>query len=112
MKSLNKILSEEIFVFTPTGELKSLPTNATSLDFAFSIHTEIGLKTRGVKVNGKLVPLNHKLQSGDRVEILTSDKTKPNVRWLDYATTSKARKIIKSSLNDEKKRISRRGKKF
>ena len=97
------LISEEVFVFTPTGELKSLPIDATSLDFAFSIHTEIGLKTRGVKVNGKLVPLNFKLQSGDRVEILTSEKTKPNVRWLDYATTSKAKKIIKSSLNDERK---------
>ena len=66
------LYSEEIFVFTPAGELKSLPKNATSLDFAFSIHTQVGLKTRGVKVNGKLVPLNYKLQSGDRVEILTS----------------------------------------
>ena len=76
----------------PREIYKSLPTNATSLDFAFSIHTEIGLKTRGVKVNGKLVPLNHKLQSGDRVEILTSDKTKPNASWLDYATTAMAAK--------------------
>ena len=104
------LISEEVFVFTPTGELKSLPIGATSLDFAFSIHTEIGLKTRGVKVNGKLVPLNFKLQSGDRVEILTSEKTKPNVRWLDYATTSKARKIIKSSLNDERKKLAEEGK--
>ena len=104
------LYSEEIFVFTPTGELKSLPKNASSLDFAFSIHTEIGLKTRGVKVNGKLVPLNYKLQSGDRIEILTSEKTKPNVRWLDYITTSKARKIIKSSLNDERKKLAEEGK--
>ena len=104
------LYSEEIFVFTPTGELKSLPTNATSLDFAFSIHTEIGLKTRGVKVNGKLVPLNHKLQSGDRVEILTSDKTKPNANWLDYANTARAKNKIKSSLNDEKKKLAEEGK--
>ena len=104
------LYSEEIFVFTPTGELKSLPKNATSLDFAFSIHTEIGLKTRGVKVNGKLVPLNHKLQSGDRVEILTSDKTKPNANWLDYANTARAKNKIKSSLNDEKKKLAEEGK--
>lgn len=104
------LYSEEIFVFTPTGELKSLPKNATSLDFAFSIHTEIGLKTRGVKVNGKLVPLNSKLKSGDRVEILTSDKTKANANWLDYANTARAKNKIKSSLNDEKKKLAEEGK--
>jgi GTP pyrophosphokinase len=104
------LYSEEIFVFTPTGELKSLPKNATSLDFAFSIHTEIGLKTRGVKVNGKLVPLNYKLQSGDRVEILTSEKTKPNANWLDYANTPRAKNKIKSSLNEEKKKLAEEGK--
>ena len=103
------LYSEEIFVFTPAGELKSLPKNATSLDFAFSIHTEIGLKTRGVKVNGKLVPLNSKLKSGDRVEILTSDKTKPNANWLDYANTARAKNKIKSSLNDEKKKLAEEG---
>jgi len=104
------LYSEEIFVFTPTGELKSLPKNATSLDFAFSIHTEIGLKTRGVKVNGKLVPLNSKLKSGDRVEILTSDKTKANANWLDYANTARAKNKIKSSLNEEKKKLAEEGK--
>jgi len=104
------LYSEEIFVFTPTGELKSLPKNATSLDFAFSIHTEIGLKTRGVKVNGKLVPLNYKLQSGDRVEILTSEKSKPNANWLDYANTARAKNKIKSSLNEEKKKLAEEGK--
>ena len=104
------LYSEEIFVFTPIGELKSLPKNATSLDFAFSIHTEIGLKTRGVKVNGKLVPLNYKLQSGDRVEILTSEKTKPNANWLDYANTARAKNKIKSSLNEEKKKLAEEGK--
>ena len=104
------LYSEEIFVFTPAGELKSLPKNATSLDFAFSIHTEIGLKTRGVKVNGKLVPLNSKLKSGDRVEILTSDKTKPNANWLDYANTARAKNKIKSSLNEEKKKLAEEGK--
>ena len=104
------LYSDEIFVFTPAGELKSLPKNATSLDFAFSIHTEIGLKTRGVKVNGKLVPLNHKLQSGDRVEILTSEKTKPSSNWLDYAITPRAKSKIKANLNEEKKKLAEEGK--
>ena len=79
------LYSKEIFVFTPTGDLKSLPKGATPLDFAFAIHTEIGIKTRGAKVNGKLVPLNKELSSGDRVEILTSDKIKPSANWLDLS---------------------------
>jgi len=68
------LYSKEIFVFSPKGDLKSLPKGATPLDFAFSIHTEVGMKTRGAKVNGKLMPLSHELQSGDRVEIMTSEK--------------------------------------
>ena len=82
------LYSKEIFVFTPRGDLKSLPKGATPLDFAFSIHTEVGMKTRGAKVNGKLVPLSHELKSGDRVDILTSESAKPNPNWLDYATNS------------------------
>src|SRR5690606_4220389 len=97
------LYSKEIYVFTPKGTLKSLPKGATPLDFAFNIHTEIGMKTRGAKVNGKLVPLSHELQSGDQVEILTSENIKPNSNWLDYATTARARSKIKSSLKDEKK---------
>ena len=93
------LYSKEIFVFTPSGDLKSLPKGATPLDFAFAIHTEIGLKTRGAKVNGKLVPLSRKLSSGDRVEILTSEKIKPNSNWLDYATTARAKSKIKATLN-------------
>tara|TARA_B100000029_G_scaffold512370_1_gene608826 strand:+ start:843 stop:3056 length:2214 start_codon:yes stop_codon:yes gene_type:complete len=104
------LYAKEIFVFTPQGELKSLPVDATPLDFAFSIHTEIGLKTRGAKVNGKLVPLNKKLKSGDRIEILTSDKIKPSSNWLDYATTAKAKSKIKSTLNAEKKTLAKEGK--
>lgn len=104
------LYSKEIFVFTPTGDLKSLPKGATPLDFAFAIHTEIGLKTRGAKVNGKLVPLNRKLSSGDRVEILTSEKIKPNANWLDYATTARAKTKIKSTLNEEKKLLADEGK--
>ena len=104
------LYAKEIFVFTPQGELKSLPVDATPLDFAFAIHTEVGLKTRGAKVNGKLVPLSKKLKSGDRVEILTSDKIRPSSNWMDYATTAKARSKIKSTLNAEKKVLAREGK--
>src|SRR5690606_1799555 len=99
------LYSHEIFVFTPKGELKSLPKGATSLDFAFNIHTEVGMKTRGAKVNGKLVPLSHELKNGDQVEILTSDNAKPNTNWLDYATTAKARAKIKSALKEDRKII-------
>ncbi|MBE9490981.1 MAG: bifunctional (p)ppGpp synthetase/guanosine-3',5'-bis(diphosphate) 3'-pyrophosphohydrolase [Bacteroidetes bacterium] len=104
------LYSKEIFVFTPKGDLKSLPKGATPLDFAFSIHTQVGMKTRGAKVNGKLVPLSHPLQSGDQVDILTSDSAKPNTNWLDYATTARARSKIKSSLNEETKEIAAEGK--
>tara|TARA_R110002020_G_scaffold203146_4_gene406546 strand:- start:42446 stop:44653 length:2208 start_codon:yes stop_codon:yes gene_type:complete len=104
------LYSKEIFVFTPKGELKSLPKGATPLDFAFNIHTEVGMKTRGAKVNGKLVPLNTTLHSGDQVEVITSDQAKPNQSWLDYATTARARAKIKSSLREEKKTIALDGK--
>ena len=104
------LYSKEIFVFTPKGDLKSLPKGATPLDFAFSIHTEVGMRTRGAKVNGKLVPLSHTLESGDQVDILTSNNAKPNANWLDYATTAKARSKIKSSLKEETKEIAIQGK--
>ncbi len=104
------LYSKEIFVFTPQGDLKSLPKGATPLDFAFGIHTEVGMRTRGAKVNGKLVPLNHVLKSGDQVEIVTSDNAKPNSNWLDYATTARALSKIKSSLKAEKKEIAEDGK--
>jgi len=104
------LYSKEIFVFTPNGELKSLPKGATPLDFAFNIHTEIGMRTRGAKVNGKLVPLNTTLNSGDQVEIITSEQAKPNQNWLDYATTARARAKIKSSLREEKKSVAEDGK--
>ncbi|MFV8838199.1 RelA/SpoT family protein [Salinimicrobium soli] len=104
------LYSKEIFVFTPQGDLKSLPKGATPMDFAFSIHTEIGLRTRGARVNGKLVPLSTELKSGDQVEIITSEKAKPNSNWLDYATTARARAKIKSSLKEEKKNIAEEGK--
>ena len=104
------LYSKEIFVFSPKGDLKSLPKGATPLDFAFSIHTEVGMKTRGTKVNGKLVPLSHELQSGDRVEILTTENAKPNSNWLDYATTARARSKIKSALKADTKIIAEEGK--
>jgi GTP pyrophosphokinase len=104
------LYSKEIFVFSPKGEVKSLPKGASPLDFAYSIHTEIGTKTRGAKVNGKLVPLSHELKSGDRVEILTSENAKPNANWLDYATTARARSKIKSFLNADKKEMAEEGK--
>lgn len=102
--------SEEIFVFTPKGDLKSIKSGSTALDFAFNVHTDIGTKTRGARVNGKLVPLSHVLESGDQVEIMTSKNIKPSVNWLDFVVTSKAKSKIKSSLNSEKKRISIEGK--
>jgi len=104
------LYSKEIFVFTPNGELISLPKDATPLDFAFHIHTEIGLKTRGARVNQKLVPLSTKLNSGDTVEIITSEGVKPNSSWLNYCVTARATARIKSSLNAEKKRIAEDGK--
>ncbi|EZH71372.1 MFS transporter [Aquimarina atlantica] len=104
------LYAKEIFVFTPEGDLKSLPKGATALDFGFSVHTEVGLRTRGARVNGKLVPLSHELKSGDQVEIITSTKSKPSSSWLDYATTARARSKIKSALRDEKKQIAEDGK--
>lgn len=104
------LYAKEIYVFTPKGEIKSLPKGATSLDFAFSIHSEIGTKTRGTRVNGKLVPLNHVLNSGDQVEVITSANQKPNPHWLDYVTTARAKNKIKNVLNESTKRIAEEGK--
>jgi GTP diphosphokinase / guanosine-3',5'-bis(diphosphate) 3'-diphosphatase len=104
------LYAKEIFVFTPKGEIKSLPKGATSLDFAFSIHSEIGVKTRGTRVNGKLVPLNHELKSGDQIEIITSINQKPTSHWLDYVTTSRAKNKIRNVLNENTKKIAEDGK--
>ena len=104
------LYSKEIFVFTPKGEIKSLPTGATSLDFAFSIHSEVGIRTRGTRVNGRLVPLNHELKSGDQIEVITSQHQKPTVNWLDYVTTSRAKNKIKNVLNENTKKIAEEGK--
>jgi len=104
------LYTKEIFVFSPMGDLYSLPKGSTALDFAFNVHTEIGLHTRGTRVNGKLVSLSHQLKSGDQVEVITSDKVKPNSNWLDYATSGRAISKIKSSLKEEEKQIAKDGK--
>ena len=103
------LYSEEIFVFTPKGDLISLPKGSTGLDFAFNIHTEIGSKTRGIRVNQKLVPLSKELASGDQVEVITSNAAKPKANWLEYVVSSKARSNIKSSLNDQKRTTAKYG---
>lgn len=104
------LYSKEIYVFTPVGEIRSLPKGATALDFAFSIHTDIGIKTRGARVNGKLVPLSYVLNSGDQIEIITSANQKPTANWLDFVTTSRARNKIKNALNEDIKKIGEEGK--
>ena len=104
------LYAKEIFVFTPKGDLKSLPQGATALDFAFFIHSEIGKKTRGVRVNDRLVPLSKVLKSGDQIEVITSENIKPSSNWLDFVVTARARSIIKSSINEEKKTHAEEGK--
>jgi len=104
------LYAKEIFVFTPQGDLKSLPKGATALDFAFAIHTDLGLTTRGVKVNGKLKPLSHTLKSGDQVEVISSSTAKPNKSWIEITTTAKAKSKIKSALKVKEKQIAEEGK--
>ncbi|MEY4459286.1 MAG: hypothetical protein RIT38_491, partial [Bacteroidota bacterium] len=103
-------LAEEIYVYTPKGEVKMLPVNSSALDFAFYIHTAIGSKCIGAKVNHKLVPISHKLRSGDQIEIITSNKQKPTEDWLNNVVTAKAKNSIKDALREEKKIISEEGK--
>lgn len=104
------LFAEEIFVFSPKGDLVTLPNGATSLDFAFQIHTDLGKSCLGTKVNGKLVPLSHRLKSGDQIEIINSSKQTPKENWLDFVVTAKARNKIKNSLKQEKKQIANNGK--
>jgi GTP pyrophosphokinase len=104
------LFNEEIFVFTPKGELKTLPKGATALDFAFEIHTDIGAKCIGAKVNQKLVPINHVLKNGDQIEILTSAKQKPNEDWLRFVVSPKAKSKIKEVLKEDKKTVAEAGK--
>lgn len=104
------LFSEEVFVFTPRGELKTLPYGATALDFAFEIHSQVGSKCIGAKVNNKLVPINYVLKNGDQIEILTSQKQKPHEDWLRFAVTSKAKSRIKDVLKEDKKKVAEEGK--
>lgn len=104
------LYSKEVFVFTPKGEIKILPTNATALDFAFAVHSDLGMKCLGAKINGKLVPISYTLQNGDQVDILSSQNQKPKSDWLEFVVTSKAKSKIKSYLNSQKNQIVEEGK--
>ncbi len=106
----SNLFSEEVFVFTPNGDLKIFPNRSTALDFAFEIHTEIGARCLGAKVNQKLVPLNYMLKNGDQVEILTSNKQKPKEDWLRFVVSSKAKTKIKEALKEHKKTAAKEGK--
>ncbi len=104
------LFTEEVFAFTPKGELKTLPAGATALDFAYEIHSQIGSRCIGAKINNKLVPINHVLKNGDQVEILTSSKQKANEDWLRFVVSSKAKSHIKESIKEEKKKAAIDGK--
>lgn len=104
------LYSKEVFVFTPKGEIKILPTNATALDFAFSVHSDLGMKCLGAKINGKLVPISYVLQNGDQIDILSSQNQKPKSDWLEFVVTSKAKSKIKSFLNSQKNQLVEEGK--
>ena len=103
------LFSDEIYVFTPKGELRVLPNGSTILDFAYDIHTDIGDKCIGAKVNNRLVPLSYQLLNGDQLEIITSSKQKPNEEWLRFVISARAKQKIKSSLNEERKAIAQDG---
>lgn len=104
------LYSKEVFVFTPKGEIKILPGGSTALDFAFSVHTDLGLHCLGAKVNGKLVPISHVLKNGDQIEIINSKNQKPKTDWLDFVVTSKAKSKIKGILNSERNTHAEEGK--
>ena len=103
-------LAEEIYVYTPKGDVKMLPIGATALDFAFAVHSAIGTKCIGAKINHKLIPISHKLRSGDQVEIITSNKQKPSEDWLGFVVTAKARNKVKDALKEEKRKVGEEGK--
>ncbi len=104
------LYSKEVFVFTPKGEIKILPSDSTALDFAFAVHSDLGMKCLGAKINGKLVPISYKLQNGDQVDILSSQNQKPKADWLDFVVTSKAKSKIKNFLNSQKSDLVDQGK--
>ncbi|NIJ44718.1 GTP pyrophosphokinase [Wenyingzhuangia heitensis] len=103
------LYAKEIFIFTPKGDIKSLPKGASALDFAFGVHTDVGLKCRGVKVNGKLTPLDRVLNSGDQVEVITSENQKPSERWLTFVVTARARAKIRQALKEEERKVAEYG---
>lgn len=103
-------LAEEIYVYTPKGDIKMLPAGSSALDFAFAIHSAVGAKTIGAKVNHKLVPISHKLSSGDQIEIITSNKQTPSEDWLKFVITAKAKNKVKEALKEEKKKVADEGK--
>jgi GTP diphosphokinase / guanosine-3',5'-bis(diphosphate) 3'-diphosphatase len=102
-------LAEEIYVYTPKGDVRMLPVGASALDFAFGVHTAVGSRCIGAKVNHKLVPISHKLRSGDQIEIITSAKQKPSQEWLNYVVTTKAKTKIKDTLKEEKRKVAEDG---
>lgn len=106
----SSFLAEEIYVYTPKGDVKMLPLGATALDFAFGVHSDVGGKCIGAKVNHKLVPIAHKLRSGDQIEIITSSKQRPSEDWLSFVVTAKARSKIKDALKEEKRKVADDGK--
>jgi guanosine-3',5'-bis(diphosphate) 3'-pyrophosphohydrolase len=103
------LFADEIYVYTPKGDVKTLPTGATALDFAYAIHTDIGNKSIGAKVNHALVTLDDKLKSGDQVEIISSESQAPKEEWLDFVVTAKAKSNIKQAIRDEKKKLYKQG---
>jgi GTP pyrophosphokinase len=103
-------LTEEIYVYTPKGDVKMMPVGSTAIDFAFAIHSAIGSRCIGAKVNHKLVPISHKLRSGDQIEIITSNKQKPSEDWLNFVVTAKAKNKIKDALKEEKRKVAEDGK--
>jgi GTP pyrophosphokinase len=109
-ETLNKLNESEIFVFTPTGDLRRLPKDATVLDFAFDIHTNIGAKCVGARVNGKNATIREKLKTGDTVEIITSKNQVPKIDWLNFVISSKAKSRIRAKLNEEQAKLAKLGK--
>ena len=103
------LFTHELYVFTPKGDMRILPSKSTALDLAFDIHTDIGVKSIGAKVNNKLVPLSHRLRNGDQVEIITAKKQKPQTEWIDYVITAKAKSKIKHALKEERKSVADKG---
>ena len=103
------LFTSEIFVFTPKGDIKTLPQGATALDFAYALHSDIGNKCIGAKVNHRLVPLSHPLSSGDQVEVLTSRSQEPQPEWLNFVTTAKARAKIDAVLKRVRKEVAKYG---